>query len=55
MNELNYESMERPIDKVLDAEYINQLGALGLVDATLYEYDVTPHPEDSQWLLRNRG
>ena len=50
MTELNYESMERKIDKVLDAEYINQLGSLGIVDALAFDCPTsTEHPLDSVW------
>lgn len=47
------ESLERPIDPVLDAEYIKVLGSLGLVDATIYNAPVdTPHPEDERWAVQ---
>ncbi len=45
------QSMERPIDPILDAEYIKLLGGLGLYDARLDMSDsvTTEHPEDSRW------
>lgn len=43
------EKLERPIDPVLDAEYIKMLGSLGLVWANVNESKSTDRPDDSVW------
>lgn len=45
------ESLERPIDPILDAEYINMLGSLGLVHAEIDSHETPQHSQDSRWAV----
>lgn len=49
------ESLERPFEPTLDAEYVKALGSLGLYDASLDTYQVKDHPEDDRWIIQSNN